>query len=100
MTYDKNKQRDVRITLLDHPFILNGNDEHLNELFKERDELYDELERVRPLDGNTQADFDAVNNGNANMQMEIIELRTRLAKLIKDVRRASKGKVCVSSIKL
>ena len=52
------------------------------------------------LDGNTQADFDAVNNANANMQMEIIKLRTRLARLIKAVRRAQKGKVSVGDIKL
>jgi len=52
------------------------------------------------LDGNTQADFDAVNNANANMQMEISELRIRLARLIKAVRRARKGKVSVSDLKL
>lgn len=52
------------------------------------------------LDGNTQADFDKVNTANADMQVEISELRLRLARLIKDVRRAKKGKVCVSSLKL
>lgn len=52
------------------------------------------------LDGNTQADFDAVNNANANMQMEIIELRLRLARLIKGVRRAQKGKASISDLKL
>lgn len=52
------------------------------------------------LDGNTQADFDAVNNANANMQIEISELRLRLARLIKGVRRAQKGKVSVSDVKL
>jgi hypothetical protein len=52
------------------------------------------------LDGNTQADFDKVNTANADMQMEISELRTRLARLIKGVRRAQKGKVSVSDLKL
>lgn len=52
------------------------------------------------LDGNTQADFDKVNTANADMQIEISELRIRLARLIKGVRRAQKGKVSVSDLKL
>ncbi len=58
------------------------------------------IKRDDYLDGNTQADFDAVNNANANMQMEIIELRARLARLIRAVRRAQKGKISVGDIKL
>lgn len=69
-------------------------------LWANKYQIYGDDERARPLDGNTQADFDAVNNANANMQMEISELRLRLARLIKDVRRANKGKVSVSDIEL
>ncbi len=43
---------------------------------------------------------DKVNTANADMQAEINELRTRLARLIKGVRRARKGKVSVSDLKL
>ena len=41
-----------------------------------------------------------VNTANADMQAEINELRTRLARLIKGVRRARRGKVSVSDLKL
>jgi hypothetical protein len=59
-----------------------------------------DIKRDDYLNSNTQADFDKVNTANADMQTEINELRTRLARLIKGVRRARKGKVSVSDLKL
>lgn len=44
--------------------------------------------------------IDTDDKTNADMQAEINELRTRLARLIKGVRRARKGKVSVSDLKL
>jgi len=63
-------------------------------------QIYEDIVRDRLLDGNTQADFDKVNTANADMQIEISELRDRLAKLIRSVRRARKGKIGVGDIEL
>lgn len=69
-------------------------------LLADRYHIYGSIDRARPLDGNTQADFDKVNTANADMQVEISELRTRLARIIRGVRRARKGKISVSGIEL